>query len=152
MFMLYLFICAFPCNLERKNHIKSWIRRDLQGSSSPTPGYTQYHPKFKPRDLSCFSCIFPSRPFIIFVAPLWTHSNSFIPFLRCVTQLCPQSRRWGCTAQGRVGQLLPSPGGSAGHGAHENAVGPLGCQGSLLAHIHLVLNLNPQIPFPVAAL
>ena len=47
--------------------------------------------------------------------------------------------------QSTVGQPLSSASGSAGPGASQGTVGPLGCQGTLLAHIKLAVSQNPQI-------
>ena len=44
-------------------------------------------------------------------------------------------------------QLLPSPAGSAGPGAPQDTVGPLGCHGTLLAHVQLPVIQSAQIPF-----
>ncbi|GAB0194069.1 myocardial zonula adherens protein [Grus japonensis] len=46
----------------------------------------------KPRDFSLSSYVFPSRPFAIFVALLWTLSNSFMS-LYCGAQNCMQYSR-----------------------------------------------------------
>uniref|UniRef100_A0A8B9T4B1 Calmodulin-binding domain-containing protein n=1 Tax=Anas platyrhynchos TaxID=8839 RepID=A0A8B9T4B1_ANAPL len=57
----------------------------------------------KPSDLSHSSYVFPSRPFTIFVALLWTLSNSFTSFLYCGAQ-CIKGETFyyfqgvGCTA------------------------------------------------------
>ena len=50
------------------------------------------------------------------------------------------------------GQPLPSPTGSAGPGAPQGMVGPLGCQGTLLPHVQFAINQLPQISFYQAAL
>lgn len=50
-------------------------------------------------------------------------------------------------AQSRVEQFFPFLVGSAGSGAPQGMIGPLGCQGILLPHIQLAVYQNPQIPF-----
>ena len=49
-------------------------------------------------------------------------------------------------AQSRVGQSVYQASDTI-LDAHQNTVGPSGCQGTLLSHIQLVVNLKPQIPF-----
>ena len=52
----------------------------------------------------------------------------------------------GEAAQHRAeGTTTPSPSGSAGPGAPQGTVDPLGCCGTLLAHIQLADNQNPQV-------
>jgi len=102
----------------------------------------------KHRALSRSSSVLPSRPFTIFTALLWVLSNSI---LCCSTETWAQCSRWGCTAQSRAGQLLPSP-GSAGPEALQGKVGPSGFQSALLTQIQFVTNQNTQIPFCGAAL
>lgn len=66
----------------------------------------------EPRNFSHSSYVMPFRPLAIFVALLWTLSNSFMFFLYHGAQTCTQYSRWDCTTQSRVGQSLPSPYGS----------------------------------------
>jgi len=54
----------------------------------------------RPRDLSHSSCVFPSRPFTMFVALFWTLSDRFMSFC---AQKCTQYWEWG-----HIGQSLPS--------------------------------------------
>ena len=59
-----------------------------------------------PRDFSCSSLVLPFRPFTIFVALLWTLSNSFMSFLYRDTQTLSSA---GCeAAQSSVWQPFPS--------------------------------------------
>ena len=46
---------------------------------------------------------------------------------------------------------FPRPAGSAVPDAPQDMVGPPGCQGTLLTHIQLAVDQNPQIPFLSAA-
>ena len=64
---------------------------------------------------------------------------------------CTQCWRWGRTAQSRVGQP-PLIGGSASPGAPQVIAGPLGCHGTLLAHVPLAIRQNTQISSCGAAL
>ena len=93
----------------------------------------------KPRDLGCSSHTLPSRPFPIFVVLLWTVSNTFLSFLHCGTQPCTPC--WRCSCQWQL------PSGRSGPGAPQGTVGPLSCQGTLLAQIQLAASQNPHIPF-----
>jgi len=69
-----------------------------------------------------------SSPFTVFIAVLWTPSNSCMPFLHCSTQTAPSAG---------VAQPLPSPGGSSGPAAPQGTVGPSGCR----AHCWLMFYL-----------
>ena len=84
----------------------------------------------KPGDLSCSHAVFPSRSFTSSGCCLiaFCLSDVVAPTLHPVQEVRPHSR---------LGQPLSSAGGSAGHGAPQGAVGPLGCQGTLLAQIQL---------------
>lgn len=48
-------------------------------------------------------------------------------------------------------QLLSSPGGSAWPGAPQGTDVPLGCQGTMLAHVQLAASQSAQTPFHGAA-
>ena len=52
----------------------------------------------KPRDLSWFLYVFPPRSFTIFLALLYTLSESLMSFLYCGAQNCTQYSRWGHTS------------------------------------------------------
>uniref|UniRef100_A0A8C3C107 Ig-like domain-containing protein n=1 Tax=Cairina moschata TaxID=8855 RepID=A0A8C3C107_CAIMO len=47
----------------------------------------------EPSTLSRSSCVFPSRPFTIFIALLWALSSSLMSFLYCGAQNCTQYSR-----------------------------------------------------------
>lgn len=68
--------------------------------------------------------------------------NSFVSFLYHVVQIRTQCWRRGRTAQSRVGQSSPLPISSAGSGAPQGTVGPLGCQGALLVQVQLAVSQN----------
>ena len=86
----------------------------------------------KPRHLSHSSYILSSRPFTIFAAPLF---SSFTFFLHCSSQNCtsaeqtPPLAQWQCWAWCTPGYSWP-----------------FWLQGTLLTHVLLAINQNPQIP------
>ncbi|XP_050565909.1 uncharacterized protein LOC126913259 [Cygnus atratus] len=68
------------------------------------------------------------------------------PELHTVLEVRPQQRRV------EQDHHFPRPTNNAVLDASQDTVGPPGCQGTLLAHIQLAVNHNPQIPLCRAAL
>ena len=98
----------------------------------------------KPRHLRCSSHILPSRLFTIFVALLWTFSNSFMPFLYCGTQTMLSAR--GEAAQSKVVSPFPRLLAVLGLVQSKVTIGLFSYQGILLTRVQTVVNQNFHIP------
>ena len=106
----------------------------------------------KSRALGQFSYTLLSRPFTIFVALLWMFSKSFIPFLtlwypRLHTAL-EVRLHWHWAEWDNPSPCMVN----AGPGAPQGTICSLGCQGTLLTHVQLIVNQNLQITFHRAPL
>jgi len=102
----------------------------------------------KSRNLS-HSSLYPLlvRPFPIFVAFFWLLSHSFIPsFILDYPKLYPAFKVQLHSA--KKDNSFPCLIAVLGQGT----VGPLGCQGTLLACVQLAINHNPHMPFHRAVL
>jgi len=106
-----------------------------------------------PNTLSLSSQERCSSPWIIFVALLWTCSNSSMPFF-CVLRaaeldagLQMESHQNGAEGQNH----LPSPAGHTCLDAAQGMVGLLGCKCTWVAHVQVFIHQYPQVLLGMAA-
>lgn len=103
----------------RDQHFPSAPSEVLQAAMRPPPSLL-FSGLNKLRDLRCCPHPLPSRPSPSLLSRLqWTLSDSFMS-LHCGTQPAPGA------GAGASGTIPPSPAGSAGPGAPQGVVGPLG--------------------------
>lgn len=97
----------------------------------------------KSSDLSCSSKVLPLRPFNFLVSLLWTHSNSFMPFLYWDCQNCTQCSKVG-PHHCRAGwdNHLPRLADCAMMDGPQDMIGPFGYQGIILTHVQLTIHPN----------
>ena len=100
----------------------------------------------KTSDFSHSSYILPSRLFNTFVALLLLLSHSFMSSFWCGAQTYIQCSRWGHTVQSRE-DSFPHSAGNAGSGSHQGTTDSFDYQSTLLTHIQLAFNQDPQILF-----
>lgn len=82
-------------------------------------------------------------------ALLWTHSNSLKSFSYWDIQNCIQYSRWGCTSAVQSGTMTVY---QCCAWCTAGCSWAFCCQDALLPHIHLAVNLKPQIYFHMAGL
>ena len=125
----------------RDQHFPSAPSEVLQAAMRPPPSLL-FSGLNKLRDLRCCPHPLPSRPSPSLLSRLqWTLSDSFMS-LHCGTQPAPGA------GGGASGNTAPSPAGSAGPGAPQDVVGPLGSRVQCwLTQIQLAGSQRPQFPF-----